>query len=273
MFDAMHHWGLEHVVLRLAPASLWLALIWLAEIYFTTPRVDRLRHGITNLSLAAVNGLLLFFTVGLLSVYVCSLSSPKPFGLIHAVFSFAVLDLFSYLWHRANHRLPVLWRFHAVHHSDSAMDVTTSGRFHFAELGIAGLMRLPVLYVVGVSTTVLLVYETALVAISMLHHSTIKLGRLDRLLRVALVTPAVHSVHHSRDTVLQRHNYASVLSIWDRLFRTYRLPSGPLSHGLDESADAAAVSLVALLAAPFAPRQNAELTAASPLRSNSRPNT
>ena len=149
------------------------------------------------------------------------------------VFSFLALDLFSYLWHRANHRFPLLWRFHAVHHSDSAMDVTTAGRFHVAELGVAGMVRLPLLYLLGVSTAALLIYETTLVMISMMHHSTITLGRFDRIARTVVVTPSVHSVHHSRDPDLYGCNYSSVLSVWDRLFRTLRLPCGPIQHGLD----------------------------------------
>lgn len=93
-----------------------------------------------------------------------------------AMVGFLGLDLFGYLWHRANHAFSFLWRFHAIHHSDSAMDVTSSGRFHFMEFCIAGLARLPVLILLGVSPEVLVGYETTLVAVSMLHHSTINLG-------------------------------------------------------------------------------------------------
>lgn len=251
MLDVLANSNLEHAAIRLAPAALWLALIWIAETYFSAPRHDRLQHGITNLSIAALNGILLFFSIGLLSVYVCSLSpvvASRPF---YVAAAFLGLDLFSYVWHRANHRIPLLWRFHAVHHSDAAMDVTTSGRFHVAELGIGALVRLPMLYLFGVSTTALVLYETTLVTVSMLHHSTITLGRFDRLFRIVFVTPTVHSIHHSRDPGLYECNFASVLSFWDRLFRTYRLSQEPVSHGLDGFDDESPHSVLALLASPF----------------------
>ncbi len=128
--------------------------------------------------------------------------------------------------HRANHRFPILWRFHEVHHSDDAMDVTTSGRFHFVELGLGAIIRLPVLYVCGVTPNVLLVYETTLVAVSMLHHSLINLGRLDPILRTFIVTPAMHSIHHSRDPIHFERNFSSVLSIWTAsLVLSKRLPA------------------------------------------------
>ncbi len=249
MFVAFSHLGLDHAAYRLAPAAIWLAIIWLAETYFAAPRLGRLQHGAINLALAALNGGLLFFSVGLLSVFVCSLSSAEPFALVRIVLSFLALDLFSYLWHRANHRFLLLWRFHAVHHSDSAMDVTTAGRFHVAELGVAAMVRLPLLYLLGVSTAALLIYETALVMVSMMHHSTITLGRFDRIARTVVVTPSVHSVHHSRDPDLYGCNYSSVLSVWDRLFRTLRLSCGPIQHGLDTHNDYRSVR--SLLASPF----------------------
>ena len=249
MLDAFFGFGFAHAAYRLAPAALWLALIWLAETHLATPRRDRLRHGATNLAIATLNGILLFFSVGLLSIYVCSVSSIESSQPIRIVVSFLLLDLFSYVWHRANHRFPILWCFHTVHHSDAAMDVTTSGRFHVVELGIAAFARLPILFLLGVSTTALLIYETALVMVSMMHHSTMTLGRLDRFFRVVLVTPSVHSVHHSRDPEFYGCNYSSVLSFWDRLFRTFRFTREPVQHGLDGYDDRQSVR--ALIASPF----------------------
>lgn len=249
MFDTFNRFGIDQAAYRLAPAALWLAMIWLAETYFATPRRDRIRHGAKNLTIAALNGILLFFSVGLLSIYVCSLSPVESSHPIRIIVSFFILDLFSYVWHRANHSFPLLWRFHSVHHSDAEMDVTTSGRFHVVELGIAAFARLPILFLLGVSTTALLIYETALVMVSMIHHSTITLGRLDGLLRVVLVTPSVHSVHHSRDPWLYGCNYSSVMSLWDRVFRTLRVVGEPIQHGLDGYDDRQSVR--DLLALPF----------------------
>ena len=251
MIDAIANFDFDQVMFRLGPAAIWLTIIWTAETYFSAPRTGRYKHGFVNLSITAINGVLLFLTIGAISVSVCSSSAS---GTGHAVVSFMMLDLFSYVWHRANHRLPWLWRFHAIHHSDHAMDVTTSGRFHTVELCLGGLLRLPVLYTLNVSATVLLTYETTLVAVSMLHHSTINLGTMDRLLRVIIVTPKIHSAHHSQEPIHYRCNFSSVFSIWDRIFRTFLLPSAPITHGLagyDDSNE----SVSTLLSSPFQSQQ------------------
>lgn len=245
---------------RLVFALVWLSLIWTIEGYVSTQSTGRVRHGLANLVLAAVNGILLTFTVGLLSVSACELAKgnllyqawPRYF---HAGFAFLGLDLFGYLWHRANHRSPTLWRFHAVHHSDDAMDVTTSGRFHFVELGVGAILRLPILYALGVATNLLLMYELVLVAVSMLHHSRIKLGRWDTALQWIIVTPAMHSIHHSRNGLQQNRNFSSVLSIWDRLFGTHEHTMDLVTHGLEDfEAPERTHSVRAMLVNPFCSR-------------------
>ncbi len=245
-----------HAAIRLIPAALWLVIIWTAETYVARPQKNRVRHGIANLSMAAVNGVLLFFSVGLLSVYVCDRFSHSWFGIASPLVAFLGLDLFGYLWHRANHRFTTLWRFHEVHHSDNAMDVTTSSRFHFIELGVAAIIRLPILYVIGVTPNMLLVYETTLVAVSMLHHSTINLGRLDPILRTIIVTPAMHSIHHSRDPIHFERNFSSVLSIWDRLFGTFLTSSEAILHGLNGFDVSNTNSVRSMLAGPFRNRDS-----------------
>lgn len=227
---------MQETLIRLAPAALWLTVLWLTESLLATPHRGRVRHGFTNLALAGINGLILFFTFGATSVWICQISPVQPpasLAILHWLACFVALDLFSYLWHRLNHAVPVLWRLHSVHHSDANMDVTTAGRFHVAELGAGGILRLPVLYFLGVPTTALLAYETVLVLVSMFHHSAISLGRFDRRLRWFTASPLMHSIHHSRDPVDFNTNFSSVFSIWDRLFRTLRITDRPDSHGLD----------------------------------------
>lgn len=227
---------MEDLALRLAPASLWLATLWYIESFATNHAPGRFRHGLINLSLAGINGLFLFFTFGALSIWVCTVSPvvvPMWIAIPHAVACFVALDLFSYIWHRLNHAIPVLWRVHSVHHSDDEMDVTTAGRFHAMEITIGAVLRLPFLYTFGVSATSLLVYETSLVLVSMLHHAKLSLGRYDRFLRWVTASPLMHSIHHSREPLDFGSNFSSVLSVWDRLFSTYRLTDSPLRHGLD----------------------------------------
>ncbi len=229
---------MEETFYRLAPASLWLAILWLAESFVVVSPPGRWQHGLRNLALAGINGLFLFFTLGGVSIWIASVSpfAPSSVWVIpHAVVCFVVLDLFSYGWHRLNHAVPMLWRLHSVHHSDEHMDVTTAGRFHAGELAVGALLRLPLLYCMAVSTTTLLAYETVLVLVSMLHHSSISLGRWDRSFRMLISTPAMHSIHHSRNPSHFGSNFSSVFSVWDRVFATFQLTNAPISHGLENA--------------------------------------
>ena len=262
MLDSFGVGGFQHIVLRLAPATIILGIIWTVECLSSRPTKTKWRHGFRNLSLAAINGFTLFLTLGLLSIAVTDYSNRNHWGLLntysietwlHICLSLLALDLFGYLWHRANHASSILWRFHRVHHSDHAMDVTTSGRFHVFELATAALIRLPIVALLGTSTLELLLYESTLVSCSMFHHSTIRLGKADALIRLLIVTPQMHSVHHSRARADSRSNYASVLSLWDRLFGTHRAAGPGALLGLDGFDDDSHQSLVGMLATPFVP--------------------
>jgi sterol desaturase/sphingolipid hydroxylase (fatty acid hydroxylase superfamily) len=134
------------------------------------------------------------------------------------------LDGWMYVWHRANHALPWLWRFHRLHHGDRAMDATTTVRFHPVEIAISTLLRLAVLPILGLRIEHLLIYEVILFPVILFHHSNIRFPeKADRLMRAVLVTPAMHRVHHSQRQIETDSNYGSVLSIWDRLGRSFRL--------------------------------------------------
>ena len=264
MLDSFGAGGLQHIVLRIAPAAIILGIIWTVECLSARPTQAKWRHGFRNLSLAAINGFTIFFTLGMASIAVADYSTRNFRGLLqsypletwlHICLSLLALDLFGYLWHRANHTSSILWRFHRVHHSDHAMDVTTSGRFHVIELATAALIRLPIVVLLGTSTRELLLYESTLVSFSMFHHSTIRLGKADTLIRLLIVTPQMHSVHHSRAQADIRSNYASVLSLWDRLFGTHRSAGPGGLHGLDGFDDDARQSLAGMLATPFLPSE------------------
>jgi len=143
---------------------------------------------------------------------------------LRLVAAMLLMDGWTWSWHRACHRIPVLWRFHRVHHSDQAMDVTTAFRFHPVELLISAFARLPLLVALGLTATELLLYETLLLASSQYQHSALSCSGWDRVLRRLLVTPSVHRVHHSPQREFTNSNYASVLNCWDRLFGTWREP-------------------------------------------------
>jgi sterol desaturase/sphingolipid hydroxylase (fatty acid hydroxylase superfamily) len=142
---------------------------------------------------------------------------------IAALLSLAILDLVSYGWHRANHRLPFLWRFHRVHHSDRSFTVTTAIRFHPGELLLSLPVRLTAVVLFGVPIIGVLAFELVFMLANLVEHGDIALPRrIDRVLALVCVTPPLHRRHHTRRRPELDSNFGTVLSIWDRMLGTYR---------------------------------------------------
>ncbi len=182
------------------------------------------------------------------------------------VFDLLLLDLLIYWWHRANHAAPWLWRFHAVHHLDRFLDVTTAVRFHAGEVALSALMRAAVIVAVAMPLSSVLVCETVLLVATTFHHSNLRLAPwIEAMLARVLVTPSIHWVHHDAALRADRDaNYATVLSIWDRLFRS-RAPgrrTPDLAVGIDDLADA---GIIRLLLRPFTRGTMTTATSASAL--------
>ena len=176
----------------------------------------------------------------------------SPFGQL--ILGVVGLDLFGYFAHVTLHEFKWLWRFHRMHHADNQVDVTTAFREHPGEtlwrIGwhLAGVMAF------GSPLWVLVIYLTLSAFNAQLEHANIRLpARLDRRLRLAFVTPNMHKVHHSRRQPETDMNYSNLLSVWDRLGRTYS--SGPrfdeLDYGLQGFDDREKQSLVGMLKMPF----------------------
>ncbi len=227
----MLHTFLENWQPVLAVAG--LGLLWLWETVHPFFRVSgRWRHALRNLSLAGINDVAMLLALSALTAGAAAWTVGRGFGLVHLAglpfwaglgISLILLDVWTYFWHRANHRIPLLWRFHRMHHSDEEMDVTTATRFHLGEIAISTVARLVPVLLLGTPPEAILAYDIALVAVTQFHHANIGMGpEFDRRLRYAIVTPNMHRVHHSQERVETDSNYASILSVWDRLFRTYR---------------------------------------------------
>ncbi|PCI42792.1 MAG: fatty acid hydroxylase [Proteobacteria bacterium] len=134
-----------------------------------------------------------------------------------------VLDLIIYLQHVLFHAAPMLWRLHQVHHADRDIDVTTGLRFHPVEIVISMLIKITAVVAFGVPVVAVIIFEIVLNAMAMFNHSNVRLPSiLDKIIRLLLVTPDVHRVHHSIIVAETNSNYGFNLSIWDRLFGTYR---------------------------------------------------
>lgn len=134
-----------------------------------------------------------------------------------------LLDFIIYAQHVLFHRVPMLWRLHQVHHADRDIDVTTGLRFHPIEIIISMLIKVSAVVLLGAPVVAVIIFEVILNAMAMFNHSNVRLPKLvDAAVRLLLVTPDVHRVHHSVVYAETNSNYGFNLSIWDRFFGTYR---------------------------------------------------
>jgi sterol desaturase/sphingolipid hydroxylase (fatty acid hydroxylase superfamily) len=257
--------NLRHVKLVVSVVLLALFWCWETREPFFGQREGRVRHAGRNLSIALFNTAILGLTFGIVTATVAGWTADNRAGLLNSLgliglwrfaLALVLLDAWMYLWHRANHVVPFLWRFHRMHHSDPHMDVTTATRFHLAEHVGAALIRLGLIPLLGLALWELVVYDTLLIAVIQFHHADISLGRGDRWLRLFLVTPYMHKVHHSNRRAETDSNYSTVLSVWDRLAGSYRMRADPstLVFGLDEFGDPSWQTLRGMLITPLARR-------------------
>ena len=144
-------------------------------------------------------------------------------GIAAFVLAILLLDLSIYLQHLLMHRVPILWRLHRVHHADLDFDVTTGARFHTVEILLSMLIKFAVILLLGPPAVAVVVFEVVLNATAMFNHGNVRLPQgLDRLLRLVVVTPDMHRVHHSVEDDETNSNFGFNLPWWDYLFGTYR---------------------------------------------------
>lgn len=195
-------------------------------------RLHRYAHGAPNIALALLSGAVNAAASPLL-LAATQLAAERGWGLCQvldlgglacAIIAFVLFDLWMYAWHRANHEFPLLWRFHRVHHTDTAMDSTTALRFHPGEILLSNLLNAPVLIALGMGFDAFVSYKAVMVTVILFHHSNIGVpARLDRGLRALIVPPSMHRVHHSELGFETNSNYGTVFSFWDRLLGSFRL--------------------------------------------------
>jgi sterol desaturase/sphingolipid hydroxylase (fatty acid hydroxylase superfamily) len=162
----------------------------------------------------------------------------------------AALDYTLFVWHVLTHRVPLLWRFHAVHHADRDLDASTALRFHAAELALSIPWRAAQVSLLGITPRVLSAWQTALMMSVLFHHSNLKLGaRFERWLGYLIATPRLHGIHHSIRSDERDSNWSSGFSLWDRLHGTFRadVPARAITIGLPEKQRADSVTIGKLL--------------------------
>lgn len=169
----------------------------------------------------------------------------------------ALVDLAVYAQHRALHEHPLLWRLHRVHHTDTTLDVSTAWRFHPFELAVSMAWKAAVAIAVAAPPEAVVAYEVTLALAALFTHADIRLSPgFDRVLRLVIATPAVHERHHGVAQADHTANYGSVLTLWDRLFGSWRAPApeGLDRLGLDGVSPAAADAPLEGLLDPFRQR-------------------
>ena len=201
-----------------------------------TPRrpqsVRRLLRWPNNLGLVVLNTFVVRLLFPLAGVGMAFLAQGKGWGLFNAVSvpawlaipgAVLLLDLTIYGQHVMFHAVPFLWRLHRMHHADLEFDVTTGLRFHPGEIVASMLIKLAAVLVLGAAPIAVLIFEVVLNATSMFNHGNVRLpSQLDRALRLFVVTPDMHRVHHSIDRRETDSNFGFNVPWWDRLFGTYR---------------------------------------------------
>lgn len=230
------------------------------------------RRQATNLLLIALDTLLLRLMFPVLAVGLALQLESQQIGLLpqlglpfwlDCVIAVLLLDLAIYWQHRLMHGVPLLWRLHRLHHSDTGFDVTTGLRFHPFEMALSLVYKLALVAALGAPALAVLVFELLLSAGALFTHADFALPpALDRRLRWLLVTPSMHRIHHSTWRPETDSNYGFHLSIWDRLFGSYRAqpraPEEAMPIGLGHFRSQREQSLQSLLLQPFRPQPSSE---------------
>jgi len=220
--------------LRLSAFAAVLAVMALWEILAPRrPRtLARRQRWPANLSIVVLNTLIVRLIFPAAAVGIALTAETQGWGLLHrydvpawaaVVAGVVVLDLAIYLQHVMFHAVPALWRLHRMHHADLDIDVTTGARFHPVEIVLSMLIKFAVIAAIGVPPAAVVLFEVLLNATSMFNHSNVRVASvLEPALRWLVVTPDMHRVHHSVERDETNSNFGFNLSLWDRLFGTYR---------------------------------------------------
>lgn len=259
---------MEHeAVIRLGFFFGIMAIVALGELF--SPRrvltMSRPVRWFSNLGVVAVDTLAVRLLFPIIGVHVAIAAQEKGWGLLNILdlptwlgmlIGILILDLVVYLQHVMFHTVPLLWRMHMMHHADLDIDVTTGLRFHPLEILISMVIKMTVIAALGPTVLTVIIFEIALNGTSMFNHGNLKLPKkLDRYLRLLVVTPDMHRVHHSVTIRETNSNFGFNFPWWDRLFGTYRaqpvLGHEKMTIGLAQFRDPRKNNLYQMLLMPF----------------------
>ena len=216
-----------------------LFIVFAAIEYFFPRRVvakSKARRWLTNWSVSVFNVLTLrLFSLALPLLAIGAAFDAQNLGIglfnqigfsvwIEIIMVILILDFCIWLQHLLTHKIEFLWRFHRVHHSDTEMDISTAIRFHPIEIALSMALKIGLVYFLGADPLSVLIFEILLNGSSIFNHANINIpNRFDKILRFLIVTPDMHRIHHSSDRIEHDTNFGFALSIWDHMFRTYKL--------------------------------------------------
>lgn len=222
---------------------------------FPFAQVTGFNRVIKNFLLAVPNAILSPLVVVPVSAYAAQWAlqwRPEGWsGGAGLVVDLLLLDVWIYWWHRANHLVPFLWRFHEVHHLDETLDASSALRFHFGEVFLSSLVRAAVIFAMAIPLSSVVVFETIVAVATIFHHSNLRLpASLERPLSYLVVTPSIHWVHHHALRSDTDSNYSTFLALWDIVFgsRSKTVRNTEMPIGVEGKRDE---GLAALIMRPF----------------------
>jgi sterol desaturase/sphingolipid hydroxylase (fatty acid hydroxylase superfamily) len=243
-FSTLEH----HPAQRMAFLAGGLLIFWIIEgsipLIPMQYKKNKLRHATVNMGFTAIH-LIIHTFLAILLIKLSDWCKAENFGFVywmHAgiggtiLVSFLTLDFFGgWLAHITEHKMPMLWRFHVIHHADNNVDVTTGLRHHPVESILRGVFFIAGILISGAPMYAVMIFQTILVLSTAFTHANISMPRwLDKGLSYVLVSPNMHKVHHHWKQPFTDSNYGAILSIWDRLLGTFKkLDPKEIRYGLD----------------------------------------
>jgi sterol desaturase/sphingolipid hydroxylase (fatty acid hydroxylase superfamily) len=227
--------------------------------------IGRKPRWLINLGLAALNMVIMRFSIGALAYLTAITAQKQGLGLLNLLnlpvwlnilIALLFLDVAIYAQHVLAHKWSLLWRLHQVHHTDIDIDATTAVRFHPLEIMLSMLYKMICVFIIGANPTAVVIFEVILNAAATFNHSNVYIpSALEQKLRYFLVTPDMHRIHHSVVPKETDSNYGFSISCWDRLFKTYiaepQSPQTQMAIGLAGFRHAQELSFFQLLLLPF----------------------
>jgi sterol desaturase/sphingolipid hydroxylase (fatty acid hydroxylase superfamily) len=248
-------------------SSFWGGIFFFLVLELLAPyrksSLSKAKRWINNIALTVLNSVILEFVfagaVVTTAVYVTSnqlgvlnLVQLPPWTKLLATVAF--MDFMLYIWHLLNHEVPLLWRFHRVHHSDLNMDVSTATRFHTGELAVSVVIKISLVFLLGPSLMGVVIFESTLVLFAQFHHSSLRVPEwFEALFWILFVPPSMHRIHHSVIIEERNTNYGTIFSIWDRWLGTLltNVDQSRIRIGIGAYQRAGKLDFLHLLAMPF----------------------